>query len=506
MGIKAKSRQADDLTKRFLEKLGDVQRAAQVDHGETDEQKQARINRAKKDYRYFVKTYFPHYATEECADFHVKEANAILKDPGYAGCVAWFRGAAKSVHMDIFIPIWLHLFHGQLKNMVLVGANSKAATELLQDVQVELEANPQLSHDFGSLVSIGDWSVGNFYTTTGCKFNALGKGQSPRGIRKGPNRPDYIVCDDLDDDQEILNGAQVDKRVEWIKGGLINSFGVQGRIIMVNNIIGPRTIMTEMMRMPGFKTSKVNVKDDKGNFTWPQRITQDFIDKRIALIGTNKYDSEFMNKPAVEGKIFKSEYIQFKTRLKLNQYERIVCTWDVAYSDSESADTNGISLAGLYGNEKHVLGIFCRHCVIDIPLSWMYELQKRLPPTVTVEFYAESQFMNDSVEIAMQRVAKQYGFRLPIIFLDRPTANKYSRMMTMLPAYQRGEVFYDSAIQNNADTERGLTQLKSIKPGYSAHDDYPDAQAYAFSILEQSQAVGDSEIILGKRDRPTRLW
>lgn len=30
------------------------------------------------------------------------------------------------------------------------------------------------------------------------EFDKLGMGQSPRGLRNGAYRPDYIVCDDLD--------------------------------------------------------------------------------------------------------------------------------------------------------------------------------------------------------------------------------------------------------------------------------------------------------------------
>ena len=289
-----KSEQHKDL-RRYLDKLAEITAAWQIDHNETLFSQEARKRQAKKDYRFFVDTYFPHYATEPCADFHLEAARLLLKDPNLFMCLAWFRGAAKSTHMNVFVPAWLHLFHGQIKNMILVGSTERAARLLLQDVQAEFEANPQLTKDFGNLVGTGNWAEGNFFTATGAKFNALGKGQSPRGARKGPHRPDYIVCDDLDEDEEVRNPTQVDKRIKWIKEALIPSMGTSGRFVNVNNIIGPRTIQTELMKSPGFRNFRVNAILPNGQPAWPQRYSLEFYERKRRQMGTVSFDQEYNN-------------------------------------------------------------------------------------------------------------------------------------------------------------------------------------------------------------------
>lgn len=67
----------------------------------------------------------------------------------------------------------------------------------LADLQAELEYNQRLIADFGTQKNVGDWQQGEFSTTGGVKWFAVGRGQSPRGLKKQEQRPDYIVIDDL---------------------------------------------------------------------------------------------------------------------------------------------------------------------------------------------------------------------------------------------------------------------------------------------------------------------
>lgn len=51
-----------------------------------------RIQRAKRDVKYLVETYLPHYATADCADFQIAHANKVMNDPIYKGYAEWGRG------------------------------------------------------------------------------------------------------------------------------------------------------------------------------------------------------------------------------------------------------------------------------------------------------------------------------------------------------------------------------------------------------------------------------
>ena len=173
---------------RYLEKLSQIQQFSQVNLNESDKDKKLRIARAKKDYAFFVKYYFPHYATSDCADFHIEAAKYILKHRNCVDVEAWFRGAAKSTHLDIMVPFWLWL-NNELDVMLLIGKSADDAKILLSDLQAEFEANPQILADFGEQKSIGGWGEGNFVTKNGVAFYSLGRGQSPLGVRLRNKRP-----------------------------------------------------------------------------------------------------------------------------------------------------------------------------------------------------------------------------------------------------------------------------------------------------------------------------
>lgn len=96
--------------------------------------------------------------------------------------------------------------------MVVVGKSEENADRLLGDIQAEFEYNQRLIADFGQQKNDGGWQEGEFKTKSGVKFLACGRGQSPRGLRDREARPDYIVIDDIDDDQLCRNDETSWKR------------------------------------------------------------------------------------------------------------------------------------------------------------------------------------------------------------------------------------------------------------------------------------------------------
>lgn len=207
-----------DALKQWKELCSSIQNMSTVPV-ETPAEKQARIARVRKDYASFVNYYFPHYCTNRetgevipSAKFHVAAANKILHTLDLQALFEWARGHAKSTHMDIMIPLWLKCQKRRSINvMVLVGKSEDNANTLLGDIQAELQYNKRYINDFGPQYNAGSWQEGRFITADGCAFFALGRGQSPRGLRYRNSRPDYIVIDDLDDDELCQNDSRVAK-------------------------------------------------------------------------------------------------------------------------------------------------------------------------------------------------------------------------------------------------------------------------------------------------------
>ena len=249
---------------------------------ESSVQKEQRIRRLQKDYAAFCEYYFPHFlqlrdkVTGEVirivhnAPFHNAAANKVKNTPNLKAVFKWPRGHAKSTHMDIFTPLWLMFQPKRLINfMVLVGKSEDSANRLLGDIQAELQYNKRIIADFGKQMSMGNWTEGEFTTKEGVYFLACGRGQSPRGLRKREARPDYIVIDDLDDDELCRNERRVRELTDWVKEALFGALDVgRGRFIMVGNLISKTSVLANICKIKSVHVSTIYAVDSEGNPVW----------------------------------------------------------------------------------------------------------------------------------------------------------------------------------------------------------------------------------------------
>src|SRR5690606_22281324 len=126
----------------------------------------------------------------DCAPFHIQLAEKVVvwkrpvENPNLMAAAEWPREHAKSVHVNIGIPLWM-IAHGKLNGMILMGKNEPDACNLLADVQAQLQFNELFAHYFGTQYNAGSWADGEFTTRGGIRFLAIGRDQSPRGARKG---------------------------------------------------------------------------------------------------------------------------------------------------------------------------------------------------------------------------------------------------------------------------------------------------------------------------------
>src|SRR5690606_10453124 len=130
-------------------------------------------------------------------------------------CV-WGRASAKSVLNCILLPFWLWM-RGEPMYLVIIGNGADRAKQLLEDVRAEFEANPQINKDFGIQHNPGSWEDGFFITKGGFIGQALGMGQSVRGLRVKSKRPTHLVPDDTETKDLLKNPKRMNENVRWIE-------------------------------------------------------------------------------------------------------------------------------------------------------------------------------------------------------------------------------------------------------------------------------------------------
>ncbi|UGU15206.1 hypothetical protein LS482_16155 [Sinomicrobium kalidii] len=481
-------RQDKITAKRYLKKLEQARNTGLRNPFETRLEQQAAIQRAKDDFAFMVQRYFPHYADSKTPWFHEVFAQKVAKNPNYMGFCVWGRALAKSVVNNILLPFWLWI-RGEPMYLVIIGNNLDRARQLLEDIRAELEANPQIIADFGEQHNPGNWEDGFFVTKKGFIGQALGMGQSVRGLRVKGQRPTHIVADDIETKDLLKNMKRIGEIARWIERDLVPTMdGSPARYIHVNNRSASVMVMTRLRDgHPAWDWNRVDAYDPVTYApVWPEKYPPDYFKNKEALIGTLATMAEYNNQPHVEGEIFRATDIQWcKKMLALNHYRIIIGHWDIAYAGTATADYNAVVVQGVKGKDFYVIDTFCRQSKMREAVEWMCRYQLSLPKTVIVHWQYEGQFWNDEVERTIQEVEREFKCRLNIIKTTLPKQRKYDRILTLQPYYQNGRIFYNERLKSSNDAAIGMAQLYGIEPGYKTKDDWPDAHQAGIAELEK---------------------
>lgn len=477
---------------RYQKQLELIGSHTAVNPYESIKEQRLAIERAKKDFPFMVQRYFPHYATAATPWFHIDFARKVQGNKTFKGFAEWGRALSKSVLNNILLPFWLWI-NDEPVYLVLVGNSGDRAKQLLEDIRAEFEANPQINKDFGVQHNPGNWEEGFFTTRNGFIGQALGMGQSVRGLRVKSKRPTHIVCDDLETKDINQNPKRQEKMARWIERDLIPTMdGLTRRWIQANNRFSPRMIQTILQeRHPDWTIHKVNAYDPVTyKPTWPEKYSDDYFREMEQEIGILAARSEYNNTPHIEGSIFTQKDIQYAPLPKLNQFKIIFGYWDVAYAGTATSDYNAIVVQGLKDKDFWVIDTLVKQCKMNVAVEYMCLYQLALPETVVVHWVFESQFWNDAVQSAINDGEKKHNLTLNIIKRDRPKTKKYDRILQLQPYYQNGRIYYNKKLKHKNDAQEGLAQLYGIEPGYKNHDDYPDAHQGGIAELEKYISYG----------------
>lgn len=220
----ARKVKSDDFLKHIAEVAAALRRdiEAAVDGFDPDPKASAeRRARGNAELEYFCRTYFPHHTRGDASAFHAflfKRLPEIALDPegGARELIGAPRGNAKTTIVAQLFVLWC-LAYGYKHYPVILSDSFDQAAVILEGIKAELEANPRLAQDFPELCGAGPtWQVGVVVLRTGAKVQVAGSQKKLRGFRHGAQRPDLVVCDDLENDENVKSPEQRDKLEKWL--------------------------------------------------------------------------------------------------------------------------------------------------------------------------------------------------------------------------------------------------------------------------------------------------
>ncbi len=358
------TRQALDFWELYYK---DYQSADNVDFNETQEAIEQRKERLEADPEAWFKYYFEKYCTAEPMPFHKRSTKRVLNNPEWYEVRPWSRELSKTGRTMMEL-MYLHLT-GKKRFTFIISASKDAAIRLLRPYKLSFEKNRRIIHDYGKQMSYGSWSDERFVTTGGSMFVALGAGQSPRGARNEELRPDSVVMDDFDTDEDCRNPDIIDKKWEWFEQAVYGARSISNPLLVIfnGNIIADYCCIKKAMEIADFYEI-VNIRDKNGKSTWITKNSEEHIDRVLSKISSASAQKEYFNNPVVLGKIFKK--LTYGKMQPLNRYKFLIGYTDPSYK--KNGDYKATALVGKYKDEYHVLWVRCRQTTVRAMIDWQF--------------------------------------------------------------------------------------------------------------------------------------
>jgi len=234
-----------------------------------------RKNLADRSLLDFIGLYLPHYLPRGKANrFHqdfAAFAATLGQAKGGAGlrlALAAPRGNGKTTLLKALVLQMV--CYSQKRFILLISDSQEQAAETLEAIKLELEENPFLEADFPHQVGRGEsWAIGQVVTRQGTKIKAYGTGSRIRGASHGVLRPDLILLDDLENDEQVQNLKGREKTFQWLWKSVL-PLGPPDQshdVVMTGTLLHYDSALSRLLQHPGFTAKKYQALE-----RWPLRM------------------------------------------------------------------------------------------------------------------------------------------------------------------------------------------------------------------------------------------
>lgn len=295
------------------------------------------------------------------------------------------RNHAKSTAITFAYTLAATLFR-ERKFVLIVSDTESQAVNFLGLIKQELGENQDLIKLFGLKLDDKGQVVFNKDAESdlivefadGEKFRIIAKGseQKLRGLLWNGLRPDLVVCDDMENDEIVMNQDRRKKFQRWFYGALLPCRAQNGVVRYVGTILhmdamlenlmpvesDKRTVHEELKMYTTKKTLWKSVKyrahnDDFTCLLWPERWPKEKLQaereeyQRQGL--GDVYSQEYLNIPIDESTSYfrKADFLPINEadrKMNLNYY----ITVDLAISSKQTADWSAFLIAGVDENRR----------------------------------------------------------------------------------------------------------------------------------------------------------
>ena len=459
-----------------------------------------RVKLARSSPYWFFHIYFADYIQAATADFQ-REMFANLSSERIRHLViVSFRGSAKSTIATTAYPLWA-ILSSKKKFVIIASQTHQQAQQHLRNLRSELEQNALFREDFGRLdAESGEWgltalSIPKF----GAKIMCASRGQSIRGWRHGANRPDLVICDDIEDIDSVKTRESRNETYRWFNGEIMGIGDRRTQFITVGNLLHDDSLVMRLKEgfLSGVRRGKYTeypiVKD--GESMWPGMYPDlSTIEERMSDFDYQTWMREFMleiipDEGQVVTRSMIKRYNTIPERLRNQPQQRLVGV-DLAISMKDTADyTSAVSfIVRDVGTDKMRVYV-CPH-----PINERMSFNKTIDTLKAVHAeHPNTSFVveTNGYQDAAAQTLTSYGIN---VIGMKSTIDKRARLNIVADKIDRGIIIFPKA-----GCELLIAQLTGF--GVEKHDDLMDAFTIAIIHLTKQTAEKPSIVTFGPRRR-----
>jgi hypothetical protein len=293
-------------------------------------------------------------------------------------------------------------------------------------------------------------------TSTGTAVMPRGRGQQVRGILFGNNRPDLIVCDDLEDSESVKSEEQRKKVKEWFFADVCNSVNRSRndwKIVVIGTLLHEDSLLMSLIEDPSWHTLILDLCDDNYHSNWPDFMSDEAIMKLVegyrhqGLLDV--FYREYRNQPvSKETAKFKQEYFKYYEETdpdfvsRRKRLENIVICDPAKTVKPESADT---AIVGVGIDTKnacvYVRDIINGKMYPDELYNTVFDMADRLHARVIgLKVTSLNEFITYPFRTEMVKRGKFFD-----LVEIKERASKEERVGTLVPFYRMGYIKHNKA-------------------------------------------------------------
>ncbi|WP_191397163.1 phage terminase large subunit [Flavonifractor sp. An306] len=494
------------------------------------------------DMEFFGRAYFPHYFSRPSPEFHREldaiwqqgvlkgrypltpaDTKAISRLPGVRRAVAAPRGHAKSTNLT-FKGTMHSTLYGYKHYPIIISDSSEQAEGFLDNIRVEFEENTAILEDFGPLAG-SVWRSNVLVTKTNIKIEAIGSGKKIRGRKHRNWRPDLIILDDVENDENVRTPEQRSKLKNWFDKAVSKSGDDYTDIVYIGTLLHYDSLLAKTLTNPAYRSIKYKAviqfspaddlwqqwesiftdldNDDREadalaffqahkeamlegtQVLWEEKLSYyDLMVMRVSE-GEASFNSEEQNEPInPDDCLFMEEWFDYYNEAEVNFGDPAFDFF--GFIDPSLGKTKRSDFSAIVTLAKHKGSGYMY--VVDA------DIERRHPDRIIADVLAKERWLRASfghgyrklgaetnqfqwfLKEELAKASAKAGLYLPIEEVQQ-TSDKVMRVQTLQPDVK------NKYIKFNRRHKRLLEQLTQFPMG--AHDDGPDALEGARSIAKK---------------------